>query len=98
MVNWGRLEVGGVLRNQNGEVLYMFSKHLGIKDSNEAEMMAILEALCIYCDTFQFNHIVENDSINAISWARNTEGLERCNFSLMRFRFNFGMLYIFPAC
>lgn len=43
----------------------MFSKHLGIKDSNEAEMMAILEALCIYRDTFQFNHIVENDSINA---------------------------------
>lgn len=74
MGNWGQLELGGVLRNQNGEVLYMFSKHLGIKDSNEAEMMAILEALCIYRDTFQFNHIVENNSINAISWARTYRG------------------------
>eukprot|EP00268_Persea_americana_P022194 TRINITY_DN2206_c3_g2_i1.p1 TRINITY_DN2206_c3_g2~~TRINITY_DN2206_c3_g2_i1.p1 ORF type:complete len:101 (+),score=11.09 TRINITY_DN2206_c3_g2_i1:48-350(+) len=40
--------IGGMVRNHKGEVLYMFSKHVGIKYSNEAEVLAILEALHIY--------------------------------------------------
>lgn len=45
----------------------MFSKCVGIKDSNKAEVLTNLEALRIYCITYQHNFIVESDSPNAIS-------------------------------
>lgn len=41
----GHACIGGVLRNNKGEVLFMFSKSVGTKDSYEAEVVAILEAL-----------------------------------------------------
>ena len=44
----GLASIGGVLRNHKGEVIYLFSKHGGIKDSNEAEVLAILEALRVF--------------------------------------------------
>lgn len=37
--------VGEVLCNHKGEILLMFSKHEGSKESNEAEVVAMLEAL-----------------------------------------------------
>ena len=37
--------IGGVLRNCNGDVLFMFSKYVRVCDSNEAEVLAILESL-----------------------------------------------------
>ena len=40
--------IGGVLRNDAGEVLFMFFKNVGIKESNEAGVLAILEALMIF--------------------------------------------------
>lgn len=46
----------------------MFSKHLCAEDSNEAEVMPILEALQIFLTTFQDNLIVERDSSNVILW------------------------------
>lgn len=45
----------------------MFSESIGIKDSNEAEVLAILEALEIFSRLFQGSLIVESDSYNAIS-------------------------------
>eukprot|EP00268_Persea_americana_P056975 TRINITY_DN6784_c0_g1_i2.p2 TRINITY_DN6784_c0_g1~~TRINITY_DN6784_c0_g1_i2.p2 ORF type:complete len:105 (-),score=19.94 TRINITY_DN6784_c0_g1_i2:1073-1387(-) len=46
----------------------MFSKYIGIKDSNEGEVLAILEALRI-CFSNNFHSIVvESNSLNAISW------------------------------
>lgn len=45
----GSAGIGDILRNPNGEVLYVFSKHVGVKNSNELEILAILEALGIYC-------------------------------------------------
>ena len=41
----GPAGVGGVLRDHKGDVLLMFSKNVGIKESNETEVLAILEAL-----------------------------------------------------
>lgn len=38
-------DIGGMLQNNKGEVLFMFSKHVGVCKSNEAEVFAILEAL-----------------------------------------------------
>lgn len=49
--------------------MIMFSKHVGIKESNEMEMMAILEALRIFSPSFQDKLVAKSDSINAISWA-----------------------------
>ena len=37
----------------------MFSKHVGIKHFNEAEVLAILEALCIYGNSFHNILIIE---------------------------------------
>ena len=37
--------VKGVLRNNKCEVLFMFSKHVGVCDSSEGEVLAILKAL-----------------------------------------------------
>lgn len=35
----------GVLRNCKRDALFMFSKNVGVKNSNEAKVLAILEAL-----------------------------------------------------
>lgn len=37
--------IEGVIRNSKREVLFIFSKHLGVCDSNEADVLDILEAL-----------------------------------------------------
>lgn len=47
----------------------MFFTSIGVKDSNEAKILAILEASRIYARSFQEFLIVESDLINAISWA-----------------------------
>lgn len=49
----GTAGIGGVLRNHKGKVLYMFSKHVGIKDSNKAKVLSILEALQIHYIAYQ---------------------------------------------
>lgn len=47
----------------------MFSKFVGdIKDSNKAELLAILEALQIFSASFHGRLMVESVSFNAISW------------------------------
>lgn len=38
----GLIGIGRVLRNHKGEFLYMCSKHIGIKDSSEEEVLTIL--------------------------------------------------------
>lgn len=51
-----------------GEVLFMFSKYICIKDSNEAGVLAILEALRIRVSNNFHNIVVGSDFLNAISW------------------------------
>lgn len=50
----------------------MFSAHVGVKDSNEVEVMDILEALQIFSHSFQDRLIVQSDSSIAISWVTTT--------------------------
>lgn len=58
---WGPVGVGGVLRNSNGKVPFMFSKHVRIgKD------LAILEAPRLFFESFQGLLVVESSSSNAI--------------------------------
>lgn len=67
MVNWDWL-VLGVLCNNEGGVLMMFSKSIGIKDSNEAEVLAILETFCMFVCVHNSKLIVESYSSDAIYW------------------------------
>ncbi|GMJ08961.1 hypothetical protein HRI_004565300 [Hibiscus trionum] len=61
---------GGVLRDEMGRVLALFSGPLGVLDSNEAELYAILFALESF-RTLQWGAlpcIVESDSLVATLW------------------------------
>lgn len=68
----GMVIIGGILCDNKGEVIFMFSKHVGVSDSNDAEVMAILGALHIHASVFFFSFqdllIVECDLQNSISW------------------------------
>lgn len=77
----GLTGIVGVLRNYWGEVLYIFSKHVGIKDRNEAGVLAISWKLFAFFHIF-FHHflIVESDSANAISWVKSLKGLWKMQF------------------
>lgn len=37
-------------------------------DSYEAELVAILEALCLFVSSYQVSLVAESDSSNAIKW------------------------------
>lgn len=52
--------------NDKGDILYLFSKGVGIKDSNETEVLAVFEALRIFSHSFQGRLIVESDNFNAV--------------------------------
>ena len=47
--------------------MFVFSKHLGVSNSNEVEVLAILEVLQISPSLFHGKLIMESDSLNAIS-------------------------------
>lgn len=61
--------MGGVLHNSKGEILFMFSMSVGVKESNEAEVMATLEALWYFSLSYRIKLMVEGDSANAVKWA-----------------------------
>ena len=63
-------DIGGVCHNK-GEVALMFSKIMGVCDSNEAELLTILEALRSFSRCFTRRLIVESDSSNAIARVSN---------------------------
>lgn len=60
--------IGGVHRNEKGYGLFMFSMHVVFKDTNEAEVPPILEAIHIYLHGFHDFLIIQSDSSNSISW------------------------------
>eukprot|EP00268_Persea_americana_P015340 TRINITY_DN17040_c1_g3_i1.p1 TRINITY_DN17040_c1_g3~~TRINITY_DN17040_c1_g3_i1.p1 ORF type:complete len:124 (+),score=24.39 TRINITY_DN17040_c1_g3_i1:31-372(+) len=64
----GPAGIVGVLCDDKGVILCMFSKSVGVRDSNESKVWAILEALRIFSRSFQGRLIVEIDFSNAISW------------------------------
>lgn len=48
-------------------MLALFSKSMGYMESNEAQILAILEALQLFIHHFRNNLTVERDSLNVIS-------------------------------
>lgn len=55
----GAADSSGILRNHRGDVMFMFSKHVGIIHSNEAEVLAILETKIFCVPHFDGSVIVE---------------------------------------
>ena len=49
----------------------MLSKYVGVCDFNEAEVLAILEALRCFSRSFQGDLMMESDSSNTIAWVSN---------------------------
>ena len=49
----------------------MFFKHVGVCDSNEAEVWAILKTLRCFSKSFHESLIVESDTSNVVSWVSN---------------------------
>lgn len=81
-LNWAAFYI---VHSNNGEVLFMFCSHVGIKDSNKAEDLSSLEALRICSSLLTERSTVEIDSLNAILWVSNSKvGPRKFYFPLMR--------------
>ena len=67
----GKAGIGGVLRDESGSIMLVFSKSIGIADSNMAELLTIKEAFLIFCALENLSSkrlIIESDSSNAVLW------------------------------
>lgn len=69
--SFGRGELGPsciILHYNKGQMILMFSKSVGVNNSNEAEVLSTLEASRIYLLSFQDSLILESVWANATSW------------------------------
>ena len=73
MVNQGQLVLAVFLEITKERYCTRFQKMWGLK-TNEAEVLAISEALRIYYHSFQVSLIIESDSFNVVSWAKAFKG------------------------
>ncbi|OMO83173.1 hypothetical protein COLO4_22651 [Corchorus olitorius] len=67
----GEAGIGGILRDDSGNTKLVFSKFIGIADSNMAELLAIKEAFLIFVASEWSTNtelIIESDSLNATKW------------------------------
>lgn len=66
--------MGGVLKDCSGNAKLLFSKSLGIDDSNLSKIMAIKEAFVLFVAfSWASSHslIIEFDSMNVVKWCNN---------------------------
>lgn len=66
----GLIGIGGVLRNHEGITSIFFNESMGVRDSNEAEILSNRRALTIWKMHGQGKLILERDLANAIKWAK----------------------------
>lgn len=64
----GPVSIRGVLCNKDELVLAMFSEHVGMVEFNEAEVLAVLEALRIFVLNYHDKLAGESNPLNAIPW------------------------------
>ena len=73
----GAAGIGGVLKDSNAFVKAVFSKSIGVADSNLAELLAVCKALKVFAATrwaSSFSLIIESDSSNVVNWMLNLSG------------------------
>ncbi|EOY20380.1 Uncharacterized protein TCM_046263 [Theobroma cacao] len=73
----GLVGLGGMLRDCSRNVKLLFSKSLGIDDSNLSEIMTMKDAFVFFFATFSWasSHslIIELNSMSAVKWCNNLE-------------------------
>ncbi|XWS71347.1 hypothetical protein CRYUN_Cryun03dG0130500 [Craigia yunnanensis] len=72
--NLGPSGIGGVLRDTKAAIKLVFSKAIGLADSNVAELLAVKEALRLFIGLkWASSHrlIIECDSSNVVKWVLN---------------------------
>lgn len=82
--------INGVLRNYKDQILLKFSRSTGVKYSNEAGTLAILQALRMYMRSFQELLIVECNLFNDTSWALGVVGVLGSSIILAKSMSSFG--------
>ena len=73
----GAVGIGGVLRDCNAAVKMIFSKSIGVVDSNMAELLVVREALKMFtASQWAPSHrlVIESDSSNVVNRMRNPNG------------------------
>ena len=60
--NPGRASYGGVIRDENGDIKFIFHSHLGNATNNMVELMALEQCLETLIDSNLHNAIIEADS------------------------------------
>ncbi|KAK8564613.1 hypothetical protein V6N12_058196 [Hibiscus sabdariffa] len=74
--SFGKAGCGGVLRDDKGHILALFSGPLGSIDFNEAEVQLIVHALVVLLESKWRSHpfvVIESDSVVAVSWVMHLE-------------------------
>ncbi|KAK1571922.1 hypothetical protein Q3G72_024947 [Acer saccharum] len=76
-------DIGGLLRNKDGVVLYLFSSCIRVVSSVAAEIADILKACqCVDSEKFPIGRLVviESDSLSAVSWVNGVVGVGNVRF------------------
>ncbi|XWS10417.1 hypothetical protein CRYUN_Cryun39dG0075400 [Craigia yunnanensis] len=74
----GPTGIGGVLRDNLLVVKMVFSKSVGMEDSNMAELLAVRKAMCLFissCWAPSHKLIIESDSSNVVNWIHNPQSV-----------------------
>ncbi|XP_019054240.1 PREDICTED: uncharacterized protein LOC109115059 [Nelumbo nucifera] len=72
--NPGLAGIGGIVRDEKGNICGTFSGPIGLADSTKAKVMAALTGIRIIKNLGILNLIIAGDSANTIKWLRDKEG------------------------
>lgn len=84
--NPGAAGIGGVIRNQDGDIIHIYCRALGVCTNNEAEFAALEQGLKIIRTMRRGNFIVEGDSALTISVARRLQAGTKANKATKHWR------------
>ncbi|XP_077222065.1 uncharacterized protein LOC143855898 [Tasmannia lanceolata] len=70
MGNPGPSIIGGLLRNEEGEVIWAFGGPIEVADANEAEVRVVHQGIKFLHNVNLNKVVVEGDSLDVIRWLR----------------------------
>ncbi|KAK9283223.1 hypothetical protein L1049_011459 [Liquidambar formosana] len=77
--------IGGVLRDEHGRILCVFSAPIGSVDSNFAELLAVREALRLFSASVWVSSshlLIESNSSLVVSWINSRSRIWKFNFAI----------------
>lgn len=75
----GPLGIGGVLKDHDGEFIYIFSCFMGNMNSNDSKVLGIQKALFLSIDYYNASYhqwIMKLDSYTVISWIKKNNNIQ----------------------